>query len=129
MNILVYIGRNNSARKRLQSKIEPLVSKNQTEICRTIDGLSRRLRQPRYNLAVAVLLAASRQDLLDLFSIRDLLDDLRVILLLPNRKKDTIAKGHTLRPRFLTYADSDLSDVAAVLSKMLQNSHHDNNRR
>jgi hypothetical protein len=129
MNILVYIGRNNAAGKRLQCKIEPLVSKNQTEICRTIDGLSRRLRQPRYNLAVAVLLATSRRDLLELFSIRDLLWDIRVILVLPDMEDDAVAKGHTLRPRFLTYADSDLSDVAAVLSNMLRNSHHDNNRR
>jgi hypothetical protein len=106
--------------------IEAIVPAGEIEIYQTINSLSRRLRQPRYDLAVAVLLASSKQDLLELLSIRHLLDDLRVILLLPDREKDTIAKGHTLRPRFLTYADSDLLDVAVVLSKMLRNSHPDN---
>ena len=71
----------------------------------------------------------SREDLVDLLSIRNLLDDLRVILLLPNREKETINKGHTLRPRFLTYADSNLLNVAAVLSKMLRNTNFDNKGR
>jgi hypothetical protein len=92
-------------------------------------SLSRRLRQPRHNLAVAVLVAASRQELLELLSIRDLLDGIRIILVLPDRQDDTIAKGHRLYPRFLTFADSDFLDVAAVLSKMLRNSHPDNKRR
>ncbi|NVM57217.1 MAG: hypothetical protein HWN51_03755 [Desulfobacterales bacterium] len=68
---------------------------------------------------IAVLLAASREELSDILSIRDLLTDIRVILVLPDRDDDTIAKGHTLRPRFFTYADSDFVEIAAVLSKML----------
>jgi hypothetical protein len=128
MNLLLYATGPRGTGKQLQKVIEGLFPENKTEIYRTIDGLSDRLRRPRYDLAVAVLLAASKQDLLDLLSIRDLLDDLRVILLLPNREKDTITKGHTLRPRFLTYADSDFLDVAAVLSKMVRNTHPDKKR-
>ena len=128
MNLLLYATEPQGTGKQLQKVIEELFPENNTEIYRTIDGLSHRLRQPRYDLAVVVLLAASKQDLLDLLSIRDLLDDLRVILLLPNREKDTITKGHTLRPRFLTYADSNFLDVAAVLSKMVRNTHGDKKR-
>ena len=129
MNLLFYARVTDDIENRLQRMIEGLVPKDDTEIYRTIDSFANRLRQPRYNLAVAVLLAASRQDLLDLLSIRDLLDGIRIILVLPDREDGTIAKGHRLYPRFLTYADSDFLDVAAVLSKMLQNSHPDNNRR
>ena len=126
MNLLLYTTETKGNGKHLQGVIEGVVPEDKTEIYRTIDSLSHRLRRPRSDLDVAVLLAASNEDLLDLLSISALLDDLRVILLLPNREKDTIAKGHTLRPRFLTYADSNFSDVAAVLSKMLQNTHPDN---
>ncbi len=126
MNLLLYTTETKENGKHLQSVIEGLVPEDKAEIYRTIDSLSHRLRQPRCDLDVAILLAASNEDLMDLLTISDLLDDLRVILLLPNREKDTIAKGHTLRPRFLTYVDSNLSDVAAVLSKMLQNTHPDN---
>ncbi|MCD6199973.1 MAG: hypothetical protein J7K15_15635, partial [Deltaproteobacteria bacterium] len=54
-------------------------------------------------------------------SVRDLIWDLRLILILPDREAGTIAKGHILRPRFLTYLDSDFTEVAAVLKKMLSN--------
>ncbi|MDP3029372.1 MAG: hypothetical protein Q8O04_07735 [Deltaproteobacteria bacterium] len=37
----------------------------------------------------------------------------------PDQEKDTIAKGHSPRPRFVTYADSDFLDVAAALGKIL----------
>ena len=129
MNLLLYATETGGIGKHIQRVIEGLVPEENTEIFRTIGSLSNRLRQPRCELAIAVLLASSSQDLLDLLSVSDLFDDLRVILLLPNREKDTIAKGHTLRPRFLTYADSNLSDVAAVLSKMLQNTIPDNKGR
>lgn len=129
MNLLLYATETMGNGRHLQSIIEELVPEYKTEIYRTIDSLSHRLRQPKYDLAVAVLLASSREDLVDLLSIRDLLDDLRIILLLPNREKDTIDKGHTFRPRFLTYADCNLLNVAAVLSKMLRNTNFDNKGR
>ena len=44
---------------------------------------------------------------------------LRLILILPDREKGTISKGHLFRPRYLTYADGDFLDVAAVLAKMI----------
>ena len=129
MNLLLYATETMGKGKHLQSVIEESVPEYKTEIYRTIESLSYRLQQPKYDLAVAVLLASSREDLVDLLSIRNLLDDLRVILLLPNREKETINKGHTLRPRFLTYADSNLLNVAAVLSKMLRNTNFDNKGR
>ena len=55
--------------------------------------------------------------------IRDLLADIPVILILPDRKKETIHLGHKLCPRFLSYTDSNFSDVALVLSKMMRNAY------
>ncbi|MBW1741791.1 MAG: hypothetical protein JRJ42_11835 [Deltaproteobacteria bacterium] len=121
MNLLFYKPGTNEAGEQLQRVIEALVPRRKTEIYRTMESLSGRLRQSKYDLAIAVLLAASSEDLMELLSIRDLLDDVRIILVLPDRENDTIRKGHTLRPRFLTYADSNFVDVSAVLSKMLAN--------
>ena len=69
---------------------------------------------------MAVLLAASKGQLSELLSLRELLNDVRIILILPDRGRETISQGHLLRPRFLSYADGDLTDVIAVLSKMLE---------
>jgi hypothetical protein len=126
-NVLFYAKMTDGAAKRLRRVIEVLVLKENTEIYRTIDSLSRRLRQPRNDLPVAVLLAASREDLLELLSIGDLLDGIRIILVLPDRENGTIAKGHRLQPCFLTYADGDFLDVAAVLIKMQGNAYGSSN--
>jgi hypothetical protein len=122
-NMLLYARMTDGAGKRLRRVIEAIVSKENTEMYQTIDSLARRLHQPRNDLAVAVLLAASREDLLGLLSLGDLLDSIRIILVLPDRKDSTIDKGHRLQPSFLTYADSDFLDVAAVLIKMQQSAY------
>lgn len=119
MHLLFYTPVSEGIGEQLQKMIEGLVPKNNVEVCRSIEGLSRRLRQPANELPIAVLLAATRGDLLELLSIRDLLYDIRIILVLPDRDEDTIAKGHMLRPRFLSYTDNDFVDVCSVLGKML----------
>jgi len=123
MNFLLYATVTDGPGERLQKVIEAMVREEKVEIYRTIHNFSRRLRQPARRPAIAVLFAATRKDLLDLLSLGDLLDDVRVILVLPDGQDDTIAKAHTLRPRFLTYSDSDFADVAAVLNKMLGNTY------
>lgn len=121
MRLLLYAPVSEGAGERLQKMIEEFVSKNNVEVYRSIESLSHRLRQPAEDLPIAaVLLAARREDLVALLSIRDLLRDVRIILILPDRDENTIAKGHTLRPRFLSYTDSDFTDILAVLGKCLE---------
>ena len=107
---------------RLQRIVETVVSKKNVTIYRTIDALSGGLRQPRNDVSVALLLASSKMDLHELVSLRDLLWDIKIILILPDSDPETIAKGHILRPRFLSYCDSNFQDVAAVLIQMIKNS-------
>ena len=129
MRVLLYEPTANRVAQRLKVVIESLVSRKNMEVYQTFDNLSRRLCQPTHNLAVAVLIAASKQDLSDMLSISDLIWRVNIILILPDREKDTIDKGHTLRPRFLTHKDSDILYVTAVLSKMLRNTHLNNKAR
>ena len=121
MNILVYAKTTEDAGLRLQRLIETLVPREEIEIYKTIDSLSYRLRQPIFDVDIAVLLAITREELEDILSLRDLLSDVRSVLVLPNRDGDTNAHGHTLRPRFITYVDGNFIELAAVLTKMLEN--------
>ncbi len=104
----------------LRKMIEDVVPNENTEIYSTIDTLGKRLRRPSYNISVAVLLISSREELRDVLSIRHLFDNIKIILILPDRKNETIVIGHKLRPRFLSYTDSDFKDVAVVLENMLK---------
>jgi hypothetical protein len=119
MRLLLYTPVSGGFGGQLQREIEELIPLNDVEVYRSIENLSNRLRQRAHDLPIAVLHAARRKDLSDILSIRDLLRDVRIILVLPDRDESTIAKGHTLRPRFLSYTDSDLTDVFSVLKKCL----------
>ena len=99
--------------------IEDITPNENTEIYSTIDTLCKRLSRSSYNIAIAVLQISSKEELRDLLSIRHLFDNIKIILILPDRKNETVVLGHKLRPRFLSCTDGDFKDIAAVLKKML----------
>ena len=125
MKVLYYGTTYNGAGKRLQKAIESVVPMENTEVCRDIEELGRRLRLPTCDVSISVFFTKSKAELFDLVLIKKLLLNLRIILVLPDEDSETIAMGHTLFPRFVTYTDSDFKDVEAVLKKMIQHGHSD----
>lgn len=84
-----------------------------------MENLCNRLRQFRNDKMLAIIMAATQEELVDVILIHDLLVDIPIILVLPDREKETISKGTKLHPRFISYMDSDFSDIQAVLEKMV----------
>ena len=120
MNIVFYAnGKDEVLSKRLQKVIERTVSQKGLEIFQTYKDFSKRIQRLPRKIEVAVLLAQSSDQLLELVSLKDYLEDIRIILILPNMERETISKGHLLRPRFVDYVDGDFSNVGAVLEKMI----------
>ncbi len=120
MRLLFFCDDEKGAGKAIQKMIEAQVRKEDMEIYRTIGDLSRRLHQPRGTISIVVLLAANRENLGELLLLADLLNDIPMILVLPDRKADTISKGHKFHPRFTCYMDNGFSDAALVLEKMIK---------
>ncbi len=85
---------------------------------RSMDALAFRLRQPADESIIAVLFAATRNELWQLLSMEDLLDSAAIILILPDGQEETIRIGHRLRPRFMSCMDGDFEETAAVLEKI-----------
>jgi hypothetical protein len=127
MTVLFYS--TGEAGERLQKVIRDLVPKDKLEVYTSLEGFSDRLRKPMDDIPVAVILAASENDLLTILSISHLLYDVRFILVLPDREDPTVAIGHSLRPRFLSYTDSDFREVTAVLGKMIGGSYYQRKAR
>ena len=75
-------------------------------------------------MTLAVLLTASQKKLQEVMSLRSLLTDIPHILILPDRNKDTIAKGHVLTPRFLTDVQCNFRDIYNIINKMVENYYH-----
>ena len=119
MRVLIYGNRRCIVMDKLRKELYRVVPPEQVEECSTLESFSNRLRMPPMNQIIAVLLAVSREDLSGLLSIRDLLYDICIILIMPDRDRSTISSAHDLRPRYLAFSDGDFKDVAAVLGKML----------
>jgi hypothetical protein len=120
MKVLLYARGPAETGNQLQNFLETHVPGCKTEVYRTIEGLAERLKAPHEGGVVAVLRADNREDLMALLSIRLGLQNVRTILLAPDREDTTIALAHQLRPRFLSYINNDLDNVSAVLEKMLK---------
>ncbi len=119
MELLIYSSINDGAGERLLNVMRMLLPEKKFELCRSIEEFSKRLRQPIFSPTIAIILALSREELQEIISIRHLLEDAKIILIVPDTNPDTVAQGHTLRPRFLTGSESDFIDVAAVLKRMV----------
>ncbi|MDD5168467.1 MAG: hypothetical protein PHN75_06590 [Syntrophales bacterium] len=118
IKIIFYSSMKDETGGRLQRVIEMLFTREQIEIYRTIDMLAGRLHQPLTEPSIFVILTSSTQELNEMLGLKETLSDRRIILVLPDSEPDTISRGHSLRPRFLTYTDSDFLEVLAVLGKM-----------
>ncbi len=122
MRVLFYWRPETSEEKRFQQIVESPVIDVEKEIFQSIEDLTVRLRQPLYDEIIAVFMITDQNDLSDILPIHHLLRCIRLILVLPDHEETTISKGLELYPRFISYIDSDFSDVTAVLEKMINGS-------
>ncbi|MFH1034406.1 MAG: hypothetical protein V1806_07855 [Pseudomonadota bacterium] len=65
--------------------------------------LAQRLQQPRPQGLLCLALLPARQDLHDLLAMQHLLQDIPLVLALPDDAPQTLALAHRLRARYLTY--------------------------
>ena len=119
MRLVLYADELHEPGKRLYELVKKLIPQEQIDICPTIKSLSARLSRFAPNICVTVLLALDRSDLLDFLAISGLLHDVRVVLILPDREKETVSLGHRLYPRYISYMDSGFEDIQLVLRKIL----------
>ncbi len=119
MRVLYYWRRKHSEGKRFQQTVESLITFCENEIYHRIEDLKECLRQPLCDEIITVFLIADQSDQSDILSIQHLLRNNPIVLILPDHKETTISDGHKMHPRFVSYIDSDFSDVAAVLNKMI----------
>lgn len=124
MNIVLYT--NNSEKvacNRLQRVVAESVSSGCIERFLSITFFSKRLcRFPR-DIDLVVILPRDGNEISELIPLRDLIDDIRVILVLPDSKEDTVTKGHLLRPVFVKSVHNDFRHIGDVVAKIEQTIH------
>jgi len=97
-----------------------LVQREEIEIYRSIEELLVRLHKPHHDILALILQVSDNEELESITSIRPFSNDIKIILILTDREADTVAAGHSLRPRFLTHKNNDLNEVKDVLTRIIK---------
>lgn len=118
MNFLFYGPTGSSATKNIEQAICAQIPGIKIDSYQDLESFSLRLRRFLKKPTTAIIVTPNQHELSGILAIRNLLSSVRIILFLPDREKETIAKGHKLLPRFLSSIDDDFRVVAAVLAKM-----------
>lgn len=82
--------------------------------------LTCRLCRPLSGISVVIIHVRSVEELELLTVLTDILDAIRLVLILPDRSSSTTALSLRLNPSFISYPDTCLFDVIAVLQKLNQ---------
>lgn len=109
------------ASTRLETKVTGIAGDRIAGICRDGESLERKLRKPWGIYDLIILFAGNEGDLEIFVSLQELLEGIPVLLVLPESRPDICKRAHLLRPRFVSFAESDFSDFGAVLQKMIRN--------
>ena len=125
MKTILYANDLTTLGEKLKNMTQTQVSGIQVEDCHSIEHISQILRQPLNNVSVLVLMVGSRDELIQFNSMSPLFDNIRVILILPDSKKDTFSLGLKLKPSFISDVNSNLKDVVSVLEH-IQNKKKEN---
>ncbi len=108
-----------AANDRLQKIITSKVSHTNLEIFYSIEDLTKRIRRIPRDISVAILPAQNEEQLSKLVFLKEYLEDIPIILVLPNMKRVSILKGHLLNPKFMDFTGGDFTNVGAVLEKII----------
>ena len=120
MEMILYLPRQYKSGTDLIKMIRSAVLDQHLEIFSSIDDLSERLHEPMLDVSVALFCAINQQELQKLIDLHDLIGDLKIVLVLPDNRKNMMEKAHLLRPRFIASSQSDFKHLGDVIGKMMK---------
>lgn len=123
MQLLFYASKNDENENRLKTAIQSATAGETIERFTQLDDLRNRLRNIIEPDSIMILAAVDREELLKMQAFRDMLTEIFIILVLPDRQESTIKLAHLLRPRFLSTVEDDFTDLNQIVAKMIRTPH------
>jgi len=123
MQLLFYARKNDKNENRLDAAIRSAAQGESIERFVKLEDFRERLRSIVEPDSIMVLAAVDRKELLKMQAFRDMLTEIFIILVLPDRNENTIRLAHLLRPRFLSQTNDDFADLGQIIAKMIRTPH------
>jgi len=121
MNLILYVHKDASKKSdHFKRIIGQNFRKAETETLQTFNAFKARLKQLNiYDKEIFILFADSKNRLNELIKLIDLLEDKRIVLVLPDKSKATLSLALKFFPRFFTQISDTYTDLCQVLTKMI----------
>jgi hypothetical protein len=119
MRGILYFRNENPSGRELLDLITPLFQEHLLSCHQSVADLSIHLRKRVGNEGIVILLLDSLEDLEAILQLRGLFWKYRILLILPDMERSTVARAVQLSPRFMTSADQGLGSIREVLVRLL----------
>ncbi len=106
--------------RKLQEVLENDLPDMRLEVFTDFEELVTGLQRPEVEPAAVVLVIASRMELDEFLSLRSVLGNTRVFLVLPDQSKATLALAEELDPYYVKPPGDDFVELASVLDEVLE---------
>jgi len=100
----------------LERMIRVAIPEHSIGTCNRIEDLPHSLES---GFGIAVMVAADESELRQFIALREELDDVRVILVLPGNELPMVVEAQKLKPRFMAFSEDNFHLVGMVLRKMV----------
>jgi hypothetical protein len=97
----------------------PMLSNEACRVCADVASVHETLRQLPHRRCIIILLAGCQAELDQMLGLAQWFEDFPLILMQPDEQRDTTAKSHRLRPRYLMGPRIDFAELRAVVAKLL----------
>ena len=125
MKIFFYSKSTDEKKTQIIHGIQMLVRQRNLETFDSLAELIQRQKIPVLDSISYIFFDVNRDDLDEILNSRLSLNQSFVIIVLDGNDSETLAAAHRLRPRYITYVDSDISGIMSVLEKKLGQPSHD----
>ncbi|BBO81973.1 hypothetical protein DSCO28_25390 [Desulfosarcina ovata subsp. sediminis] len=124
MNIIIFAHSDSSPYQRLNHAIASLDLVQALEVYGQLNHFCQRFRTIAHHPDIIIIMPDGSEELDRLIDHRELFENTRTIVILPQREEPLLSKGHKLRPSFITYCDDDFGEIIAVLQHVYMNQAH-----
>lgn len=118
MNIFYYSSKPGALGDELLCSVGPLVPPGSLEVFEGMDTFSERMRRLKDPRSVAMIVKPTRKDLRSLAELRGFMKETRILLVLPDQRRETISLALKVFPSFVGYSSEDIPSILSVLRQL-----------
>ena len=118
MKLLFYSAQNQGVGKNLARQVRVEFPEIQVDQVDSIQGISEKVCRPLNGIRVIMVSVTNREELIRLQCLHHLMDNIRLILILPRDAQNVEKLALMLQPSFICFADTRFNDIKLVLAKL-----------